>query len=143
MSSPTPTEKEPTNTEVTTKNAEISPIKTTTPGSNPEWMKFGEQISGYISETSNYATDFLSAYRVPLLVLGGIIIFAIVFTVTSSLLTAINHIPLVKPIFQLVGLGYTIWFVWRYLVSSSKRQELFQEWNSWQSYLVGQNKSDS
>uniref|UniRef100_A0A5B6Z8C1 Cyanobacterial aminoacyl-tRNA synthetase CAAD domain-containing protein n=1 Tax=Davidia involucrata TaxID=16924 RepID=A0A5B6Z8C1_DAVIN len=37
---------------------------------------------------------------------------------------AINSVPLLPKILELVGLGYTGWFVYRYLLFKSKRKEL-------------------
>jgi len=43
---------------------------------------------------------------------------------TLSLLSVINSIPLVAPIFKLIGIGYSTWFICHYLLFDSKRQEL-------------------
>ncbi|KAJ8900650.1 hypothetical protein K2173_025427 [Erythroxylum novogranatense] len=43
---------------------------------------------------------------------------------TSVLVTAINSVPLLPKIMELVGLGYTGWFVYRYLLFKSSRKEL-------------------
>ncbi|GFP95138.1 protein curvature thylakoid 1a chloroplastic [Phtheirospermum japonicum] len=42
----------------------------------------------------------------------------------SIVVGAINSIPLVPKIMELVGLGYTGWFVYRYLLFKSSREEL-------------------
>ncbi|KAF9687884.1 hypothetical protein SADUNF_Sadunf02G0139600 [Salix dunnii] len=50
---------------------------------------------------------------------------AIVFVWLSSVVTgAINSVPLLPKIMELVGLGYTGWFVYRYLLFKSSRKEL-------------------
>ncbi|KAB5569362.1 hypothetical protein DKX38_003155 [Salix brachista] len=50
---------------------------------------------------------------------------AIVFVWLSSIVTgAINSVPLLPKIMELVGLGYTGWFVYRYLLFKSSRKEL-------------------
>ena len=38
--------------------------------------------------------------------------------------TTVDRIPFFGTFFQLVGLGYSVWFIWVYLLSSNKRQEL-------------------
>ena len=43
---------------------------------------------------------------------------------TLSLLSVINSIPLAAPIFKLIGISYTAWFIYQYLLFDSKRQEL-------------------
>ncbi|KAJ0111231.1 protein CURVATURE THYLAKOID 1A, chloroplastic [Pistacia vera] len=43
---------------------------------------------------------------------------------SSTIVGAINSIPLLPKIMELVGLGYTGWFVYRYLLFKSSRKEL-------------------
>ncbi|KAJ9171466.1 hypothetical protein P3X46_014833 [Hevea brasiliensis] len=43
---------------------------------------------------------------------------------SSILVGAINSVPLLPKIMELVGLGYTGWFVYRYLLFKSSRKEL-------------------
>lgn len=57
--------------------------------------------------------------------------------VTLAIISAINDIPLLAPTFELVGLGYTGWFVYRYLLTKSSRQELVQEFEALKTQVVG------
>ncbi|KAG6748178.1 protein CURVATURE THYLAKOID 1A [Populus alba x Populus x berolinensis] len=43
---------------------------------------------------------------------------------SSILIGAVNSVPLLPKILELVGLGYTGWFVYRYLLFKSSRKEL-------------------
>ncbi|XP_062155432.1 protein CURVATURE THYLAKOID 1A, chloroplastic [Alnus glutinosa] len=43
---------------------------------------------------------------------------------SSILVGAVNSVPLLPKILELVGLGYTGWFVYRYLLFKSSRKEL-------------------
>jgi len=43
---------------------------------------------------------------------------------TSVIVGAINSVPLLPKIMELVGLGYTGWFVYRYLLFKESRKEL-------------------
>eukprot|EP00798_Chlamydomonas_sp_ICE-L_P009948 gene9948-7819_t len=61
--------------------------------------------------------------QVALYGVGGV--FALFLT--SQLLGAINHVPLVPKMFELIGLGYSSWFTYRYLLFKSGRQELLQD----------------
>ncbi|OIW04615.1 hypothetical protein TanjilG_30513 [Lupinus angustifolius] len=50
---------------------------------------------------------------------------AVVFVWLSSILVgAINSVPVLPKVLELVGLGYTGWFVYRYLLFKSSRKEL-------------------
>jgi len=43
---------------------------------------------------------------------------------SSTIVGAVNAVPLVPKVLELVGLGYTAWFVYRYLLFKSSREEL-------------------
>lgn len=44
--------------------------------------------------------------------------------ISSILIGAVNSVPLLPKIMELVGLGYSGWFVYRYLLFKSSRKEL-------------------
>lgn len=46
---------------------------------------------------------------------------------SSTIVGAVNAVPLVPKILELVGLGYTAWFVYRYLLFKSSREELVKD----------------
>lgn len=48
-------------------------------------------------------------------------------TVLNAIVTAIDALPLLPDILELVGLAYTAWFVWRYVLFSESRAELMEE----------------
>ncbi|KAL9304062.1 hypothetical protein ACSQ67_021325 [Phaseolus vulgaris] len=56
------------------------------------------------------------------LIYGGGALVAV--WLSSILVSAINSVPLLPKILELVGLGYTGWFVYRYLLFKSSRKEL-------------------
>ncbi|KAK6136583.1 hypothetical protein DH2020_029673 [Rehmannia glutinosa] len=56
------------------------------------------------------------------LIYGGGAVVAI--WLASTVVGAINSVPLLPKIMELVGLGYTGWFVYRYLLFKSSRKEL-------------------
>ncbi|GMI75924.1 CURVATURE THYLAKOID 1A [Hibiscus trionum] len=56
------------------------------------------------------------------IIYGGGAIVAV--WLSSTLVGAINSVPLLPKIMELVGLGYTGWFVYRYLLFKSSRKEL-------------------
>jgi hypothetical protein len=65
--------------------------------------------------------------------------FGIIVGVKLSLaiLSAINEIPLLAPTFELVGIGYASWFVYRYLLQASTRKELTDEIESFKAEILG------
>ncbi|KAL8111250.1 protein CURVATURE THYLAKOID 1A, chloroplastic-like [Apium graveolens] len=56
---------------------------------------------------------------------------------SATLVGAINSIPLLPKILELVGLGYTGWFVYRYLLFKSSRKELATDIESLKKKIAG------
>ncbi|KHN27266.1 Hypothetical protein glysoja_041824 [Glycine soja] len=69
------------------------------------------------------------------LLYGGGAIVAI--WLSSILVSAINSVPLLPKIMELVGLGYTGWFVYRYLLFKSSRKELATDIESLKKKITG------
>ncbi|XP_060219234.1 protein CURVATURE THYLAKOID 1C, chloroplastic [Lycium barbarum] len=55
-----------------------------------------------------------------------------------NLITAIDHLPLVPSVFEFVGILFSSWFVYRYLLFKPDRKELFQAINKSISDILGQ-----
>lgn len=105
--------------------------------------QIGEQISAFLSELPDYLGEFFSEYQRPLLTIGLIVAGFVTVKVTLAILDAINDVPLLAPVFELVGIGYTGWFVYRYLLRASTRAELADEFKGLKGQVVGENSSDS
>ncbi|OWM68692.1 protein CURVATURE THYLAKOID 1A, chloroplastic isoform X2 [Punica granatum] len=56
---------------------------------------------------------------------------------SSVVVGAINSVPLLPKIMELVGLGYTGWFVYRYLLFKSSRKELAEDIESIKKKITG------
>ncbi|RDY06659.1 Protein CURVATURE THYLAKOID 1A, chloroplastic [Mucuna pruriens] len=69
------------------------------------------------------------------LLYGGGAIVAV--WLSSILVSAINSVPLLPKIMELVGLGYTGWFVYRYLLFKSSRKELATDIESLKKKITG------
>ncbi|CAO2835532.1 unnamed protein product [Amaranthus hypochondriacus] len=69
------------------------------------------------------------------LIYGGGAIVAL--WLSSILVGAINSVPLLPKIMELVGLGYTGWFVYRYLLFKSSRKELAEDIESLKKKIAG------
>ncbi|MEO0491699.1 MAG: CAAD domain-containing protein, partial [Cyanobacteria bacterium J06659_2] len=62
---------------------------------------------------------------------------AIAVRLTLAILGALNGIPLLPALLELIGLGYTAWFVYRYLWRAANRQELVENFNSLKDQVLG------
>ncbi len=107
------------------------------PESNEQWRRIGEQISVFLAQLPDYIGQFFNTYKQPLISLG--LIFAAILTakVVLAVIDAFNDIPLLSPTFELIGITYSIWFVNRYLLKASNRQELAEEIEGLKKQVVG------
>ena len=82
--------------------------------------------------------QFFSDIKRPAALLG--ILFAVLITlkVTSAVATTLESIPLIAPIFRLIGLGYTTWFVSQNLFYATKRRQTWQQLSQWRQEILGE-----
>ncbi|OYD95443.1 hypothetical protein CDG76_10820 [Nostoc sp. 'Peltigera membranacea cyanobiont' 210A] len=102
-----------------------------------EWVKYGEQISTFLATLPDYLGSFFNQYKQPLVTVGLIVGSIVAVKVLLAILDALNDIPLVAPTFELIGIGYSAWFVYRYLLKASTRKELTSEITTLKSQVVG------
>ncbi|MGF1491670.1 MAG: CAAD domain-containing protein, partial [Microcoleaceae cyanobacterium] len=95
------------------------------------------KVVSYISDLPENFGKFLNDYQRPLITIGLLLAFLVTVRVLIGLVDVLNGIPLVKPVFQTIGLGYSGWFIYRYLLRSETRQELSQRWESFRKDIVG------
>ena len=55
----------------------------------------------------------------------------------NAIVGAVNSLPVVPKLMELVGLGYTVWFTYRYLIFKSSRDELKKEIEELKSKISG------
>ncbi len=117
-----------------------SPSKT---GPEPVWQEWIDIALGYLSKLPEEIGNFFSDYQKPLLTLGFIIGGFVVAYLTLAVLDALDDIPLLSPVLELVGLSYTGWFVWRYLWKANTRNELLAEFEALKAQVVGKDSQNS
>ncbi len=91
-------------------------------GNNPDSIL--NQTVRTLFELPELVGDFIQQYQKPFI--GAVLFFVAFLTIRSltAALNAINELPLLPTIFELIGMGYTVWFGYRYLLKASQRQEL-------------------
>ncbi len=91
----------------------------------------------FVSNLDTILGDFFNEYK-QLIVSLGLVFGAIVSVkLTLALLSALNEIPLIEPILELVGLGYSAWFVTRFMLKSEKRQEFYAKFMDTKDQVLG------
>ncbi|MBW4618026.1 MAG: CAAD domain-containing protein [Cyanosarcina radialis HA8281-LM2] len=102
-----------------------------------QWQWIGRQIRMYLERLPEYIGRFFQENKRPAIVIGFIIAAFIALKLLLSILDALNDIPLVGPTLEIVGAGYLVWFVNRYLLKASTRQELSEKWRSLKQETLG------
>jgi hypothetical protein len=87
-----------------------------TTDSSAQIQEFIDDLKAKWDQTENKTTVGIYA--------GGALV---ALWLSSSIVGAINSVPLLPKIMELIGLGYTGWFVYRYLLFKSSRKELVQD----------------
>lgn len=128
-------------TELRISSMESPSIDSTTVESSSQasatWRRVAESATDIIANLPAYVGRFFQQNGSLMAALGWVFVALLGLRVLSALIGTINSIPLLTPLFELVGLGYTAWFVNRYLLTSGKRQELSQEINHIKQQILG------
>lgn len=82
-------------------------------------------------------TTLFQQYRQPVIAVGLAIGTVIVLKVALAVLGAINEVPLLEPTFEIIGLSYSAWFIYRYLLKAESRGELVGRFNKLKSQVLG------
>jgi hypothetical protein len=98
---------------------------------------FGKQLSATIEVMPSYLDNFWQVYKSFIIFLGWVIGSIVALKVVFAILGAINDIPLLSPLLELIGIICGGWVTVRYLISAEKRAELGQILNSAKEYVLG------
>jgi hypothetical protein len=107
-----------------------------------QFQELIEPVFDFLSTVPDEVGSFFSDYRKPLVTLLIFLSGIVTVYVVLSVLDAINNIPLLSPLLELVGLGYSAWFVYRYLLRANTRTELLQEFDVLKKQVVGKNSQE-
>ncbi|WP_013325494.1 CAAD domain-containing protein [Gloeothece verrucosa] len=107
------------------------------PASDQPWMEYVQPVMDTLAKVPDYIGEFFADNKKPLITIGLIVAGLVTVKVTLAVLDAIDDIPLLAPILELVGLGYTAWFVYRYLLKEENRKELILEFEALKTQVFG------
>jgi hypothetical protein len=108
-------------------NQMLSKMPSAKPAKEEQWLQYGEKTSDFITDFQNSVGEFFHKYQPVIGIIGWIFLALISVKITLALLDAINDIPLLSVLLELIGLGYGLWFIYRYLLTAASRQELSGE----------------
>lgn len=121
---------------VTTNKEEPGSLQVSTPSSE-QWKQVGDRVSAFLADLPEYLTDFFGEYRRPIITISLIVGALIAVKLLLAILDAINDIPLLSSLFELVGMGYSAWFIYRYVWKAENRQELSTDFNALKQQILG------
>jgi isoleucyl-tRNA synthetase len=96
-----------------------------------------DAIIHFLSELPTYLDEFFAQYQRPIVTVGLLLAALVTIKVVLGAVGAINDVPLLRPFFELIGIGYTTWFGWRYLLRAANRRELSEEIESLKELTIG------
>ncbi len=115
----------------------IAQFSSSKPAPEQPLQELLQPVLDFLSKLPGIIGGFYYEYQSVLILIGLVVGGGISVYLTLAILDAINDIPLLAPIFELVGVGYTIWFIARYLWKAESRKELGDEFNSLKDQLLG------
>ena len=104
---------------------------------NQQVQQILDKVSGVLANLPDYVTDFFKEYKRPLITVGLILAAFVSVKLLLAILHAVNEVPLLAPTFELVGLGYSGWFVYRFLLKDANRQELTENFTALKDQVLG------
>lgn len=105
------------------------------PESSSEWQKILDQVLEYVS--LDVVMGFFNTYRQPLTTIGVVVAGLVSLKVALAVVSALNEVPLLAPAFEGIGIGYTGWFIYRYLLKASNRSELSKDFEAFKQEIMG------
>ena len=89
-----------------------------------EWELLVGKVKAWLEQ--NDLAELWTKAQLPLRVLGGLIVFSLVATVYSGVLSTINSIPLVPGLLELAGVIWLVNFALRNLIRNSDRDKFIK-----------------
>ncbi|CAN6204719.1 unnamed protein product [Urochloa humidicola] len=119
------------------------------PGKRDGWEGFGRGVTGPAEEKEEEAQSEPASWEVlnqigveldsdksySALVYGTSA--AVAIWISSIVVSALDSVPLVPQVMEVVGLGFTIWFTSRYLIFKENRDELITRVSSIKKQILG------
>lgn len=101
------------------------------------WERDRVQIEDFFNNPGKYISAFWQEYKPIVYVLGAILAALFALNIVLGIVGFVTGLPLIGGLLELVGIGYTVWFVNRYLLKAETRQELSQQVESIKQDVIG------
>jgi heme A synthase len=119
--------------------SQISTLSTLRPEASQQIAdQFVAFLRGSLAQLIELWEKGVSEEQANTLKLIGVILFAIpTLTIVIGIVNIINSIPLFSSLLELVGLVYTVWFTYRYLLFADTRRELSLKTDNLKQRVIG------
>ena len=105
--------------------------------SDQQWQDAREKLYWLLTILPERLGETFGEYKKPITTIGIILTVIPFVALAVAILDVINAIPLFAPTFELVGFGFSTWFIYRYLLFADKRQEFSQELQELKGRVLG------
>lgn len=95
------------------------------------------KVASVLGDAPEYVVETFNEYKRPLTVIGLVFGALVAIKIMFAILASLNDIPVVAPTLELIGLTYTIWFVYRYLYKAADRSELLSSLGNVKDQITG------
>lgn len=96
-----------------------------------------DQILKFMAMFPDYLTEAFGEYQKPITTVGLLLVAGLSVAVADGVLDRLNAIPLFAPTFELIGLGFSAWFIFRYMLYAESRKELVADYEDIKQRIVG------
>jgi len=105
--------------------------------SSAQMQQIGNQVAEFLAELPSRLGKFFEENRRQIVIVSVILAAVVALRVMLAATSALDEVPLVSGTFQVIGLGYSIWFLYRYLLRAANRKELGQKIRLLKERVVG------
>lgn len=125
---------------IDTSEGTLSKVASGLPSMNSEqdWQQTAqEKLRWLLNEFPQQFDQFSGEYKKPLTTVGVVLTTIPFVALSFALLEVINAIPLFAPVLELIGFGYSSWFIYRYLLFADRRQDFSKQLNEYKEQILG------
>lgn len=99
--------------------------------------EIASKVLDSLGNLDNILGDFFNQYKSQITLTGILFGSFVGVKLTLALLAALNEIPLVQPTLELIGLFYSLWFAYRFILKADNRQELSEKYDGLKNQVLG------
>ncbi len=86
-----------------------------------------DKVAQFVANLPTYAGNLFTEYQKVFVTVGLIASVLITARITARMLDTMNQIPLLGGVLEIVGILFTMWFAFRYLLFADNRQEIAEK----------------